>query len=88
MAGDFDFGDILGGLFGGAPQDPAKRAQESMKRASDRIKKNEQKPKPRMRVRRFGGEVYIPAADVAALLEANGITGTAKKLRALDKPPP
>lgn len=84
---DFDPSDILGGIF---KKTPAERAQDSMKRASERIKKDEQAAKTppaalRLSVRRIDGSAYLPAAEVAALLEANGITGTARKLRDLDR---
>lgn len=86
-----DYGDILGDLFDSFAQpDPAKRAQASMKRASERIAKNDRAstPAPRLHVKRIDGKAFIPAGEVAELLEANGVPGTAKKLRALDRTPP
>lgn len=85
-----DYRDILGDLFDSfAEPDPAKRAQASMKRASDRIKANEKKPKPapQLRVKRVDGIAYVRASDVAALLDKNLSPRTAKALRDLDKSP-
>lgn len=61
------WGDFMGGMFGGSS---AQRAEETLRRASEKLAKD--KPWPQLHRRTIDGEAYIKAVDVAALLRAIG----------------